>query len=416
MVCKDDRLVQLPISVECSERVLGVLAWCPYCCEVLKNFWHWALQLHRAVNYGKRYASRHGPRQRDQQEARQHRPCGPAMAPSRLGSEWRLTCFLGGFGITPLVQSGKAGFYSATAKFISWIATLPNADFWLPLQHDLTRPDTWACPRLATFRELHQQFCCEFKFTEWAPPANASADEDLAQVPSCDIAPILPPLNLLATLQVPPGEDGDNAAQRPEIPEQRRITRWIMQQVFSDAPQAPTPRSDHMLKLHRAQSILTVGPTREVDPRAYSILRLDMPHCSDANPDAPEHRLTYSSLAFLSPQYLTWTAQSGVAAGPLLTLLDWQSWFCQCLGIAPPAMAPYASSFVHAVGSASTPTTCTLARYTRATGIALTSSFYRPLLTLHTTRAMVPTAAATFQPVQPFRSFQPSWLERLNVA
>ena len=39
--------------------------------------------------------------------------------------------------------------------------------------------------------------------------------------------------------------------------------------------------------------------------------------------------------------YLTWTASPGVAAGPFLTLPDWQSWFCQCLGIAPPAMAPY---------------------------------------------------------------------------
>ena len=86
----------------------------------------------------------------------------------------QLPYHLGGFSITPLVQSGKAGFYSATAKFISWLATLPNADFWLPSQHDLTQPDAWECPRLATFRELHHQFCSEFKFTEWAPPADAS--------------------------------------------------------------------------------------------------------------------------------------------------------------------------------------------------------------------------------------------------
>jgi hypothetical protein len=70
-----------------------------------------------------------------------------------------------------------------------------------------------------------------------------------------------------------------------------------------------------------------------------------MPHRDNANPDAPDkqHRLTYSGLAFLSSQYLTWTAQSGVAAGLFLTLSDWQSWFCQCLVIAPPAMAPYAN-------------------------------------------------------------------------
>jgi hypothetical protein len=49
-----------------------------------------------------------------------------------------------------------------------------------------------------------------------------------------------------------------------------------------------------------------------------------MPDRDKANPDAPDkqHRLAYSSLAFLSPQYLTWTAPSGVAAGPFLTLPD----------------------------------------------------------------------------------------------
>jgi hypothetical protein len=35
----------------------------------------------------------------------------------------KLPYHLGGFGVTPLVQSGKAGFYSATAKFISWLGT-----------------------------------------------------------------------------------------------------------------------------------------------------------------------------------------------------------------------------------------------------------------------------------------------------
>jgi hypothetical protein len=122
----------------------------------------------------------------------------------------QLPYHLGGFGITPLVQSGKAGFYSATAKFISWLATLPDADFWLPPQLDLTQPDTWACARLAAFRELHQQFCRELSFTEWAP-ADAPAEEDSDQVSPDDIAPAPPPPNLLATLQVQPGEDDDNA-------------------------------------------------------------------------------------------------------------------------------------------------------------------------------------------------------------
>ena len=109
-----------------------------------------------------------------------------------------------------------------------------------------------------------------------------------------------------------------------------------MQQVFSDTPPAPTPRMGHMVRLHKAQSILTVGPTRDADPRDYSILRLDMPHRDNANPDAP-HK-TYSSQAFLSPHYLTWTASPGVVAGPFLTLQDWQSWFCQCPGHRSPSL------------------------------------------------------------------------------
>ena len=86
-------------------------------------------------------------------------------------------------------------------------------------------------------------------------PADASAEEVLAQVSPGDIARTLPPLNLLATLQVQPGEDEDNAPKGPEMPQQRRITSWIMQQVLSDTPQAPTPRLGHMVQLHQAQSI-----------------------------------------------------------------------------------------------------------------------------------------------------------------
>jgi hypothetical protein len=63
-----------------------------------------------------------------------------------------------------------------------------------------------------------------------------------------------------------------------------------MQQVFSDTTPAPTPRMGHMVRLRKAQSILTVGPTRDADPRDYSILRLDMPHRDNANSDDP-HKL-----------------------------------------------------------------------------------------------------------------------------
>ena len=136
---------------------------------------------------------------------------------------------LGSFGITPLVQSSKAGFYSATAKFISWLGTLPNAQFWLPSHHDLHQPDTWSCQRLSAFIDLHRHFCSELNFTEWAPPAAIAND----QVPPPRSAVLtLPPPTLLATLQVLLREENDNAAQRPEIPPQRNITREIMKQLL----------------------------------------------------------------------------------------------------------------------------------------------------------------------------------------
>jgi hypothetical protein len=160
--------------------------------------------------------------------------------------------------------------------------SLHNADFWLPPQHDINQPDTWECHRLAAFSELHQQFCSEYKFNEWAPPADEVPDQVAPRI----IAPTLPPLNLLATLQVHPWEDNDNATKRPEIPLQRHITTWIMKHLFSDPPDAPTTRMGQMQRLHQAQSILNVGPTRDADPRDYSILRNDMPHREHV--DAPE--------------------------------------------------------------------------------------------------------------------------------
>jgi hypothetical protein len=103
-------------------------------------------------------------------------------------------------------------------------------------------------------------------------------------------------------LQVQPGEDGDKVPKGPEIPQQRRITTWIMKQVLSDTPQAPTSRMGQMVQLHHAQSINTIGPTRAVDPRDYSILRNDMPHRDNAVADAPDkqHRLTYSDSSSLA--------------------------------------------------------------------------------------------------------------------
>ena len=112
-----------------------------------------------------------------------------------------------------------------------------------------------------------------------------------------------------------------------------------MKQVFAANLQPPNPRMAQMVQLHHAQTIPTIGTTREEDPRDYSILRLDMPHRNHANSDDPHtkpHCLTYSPLACLAPFYMTWTGTA-----PSLNRQDWQLWFCQTLGISPPALEPH---------------------------------------------------------------------------
>ena len=113
-----------------------------------------------------------------------------------------------------------------------------------------------------------------------------------------------PPPTLLATLQVLLREENDNAAHHPEIPPQRNITREIMKQLLSVQPDAPLQRAGQMARLHKAQSVPTIGPTREEKPRAYSIPRHDMPHREDAPPDA-QHRLTYSTTGYPGSHLIT---------------------------------------------------------------------------------------------------------------
>ena len=203
-----------------------------------------------------------------------------------------------------------------------------------------------------------------------------------------------------------PWEDEDNATKGPEIPLQRRITAWILKQLFLAQPDAPTSRMGQIVQLHQTQSIVTVGPIRAVDPRDYSILQTDMLLRDNVNEPRKKHCLTYSVAGWLTPQYLVWKDQSGVAAGPSLTLQGWQSWFCQFLGRLPllhwhlmltRSAHAIGKRSAHAIGKRLTPTTCTIARCTLATGILLTSSSYRPLLTLHMPLVTSPTAASAFR-------------------
>jgi hypothetical protein len=75
----------------------------------------------------------------------------------------------------------------------------------------------------------------------------------------------------------------------------------------------------------------------------HSILRNDMPNREHVDAPEKQPRLTYSVVGWMGPQYLAWKDHSGFAAGPSLTRQGYQSWFCQFLGVAPPALAHYAN-------------------------------------------------------------------------
>ena len=63
----------------------------------------------------------------------------------------------GGQGINPLQESSKAGFYSATSRFVSWLAKLDHKAHWLPDGQNLQDPTTWTNSRLITLKQALQQ-------------------------------------------------------------------------------------------------------------------------------------------------------------------------------------------------------------------------------------------------------------------
>ena len=67
------------------------------------------------------------------------------------------TAHKGGHGITPIQESSMTGFYSATARFISWLAKLEHKAHWLPGGQDLQDPSTWTNSRLIALKQVHQE-------------------------------------------------------------------------------------------------------------------------------------------------------------------------------------------------------------------------------------------------------------------
>ena len=191
----------------------------------------------------------------------------------------------GGLAITPLPASGIAAFYSATASLVSWLGSLPqsHSSQWAQNQ-DLADPTTWTSSSLAALTTVHSQLLTDYGCTEWAPTAPVAAAAAAAQRRDGDdvdanARPLLiPPLNLLASLQARQAEDEGNAADRASIPPQRRITTEIMRQWPQHVRTAANPpfrRAQEVHQLHCTQSV----PTLAED----SALRRHMPQREDDN-------------------------------------------------------------------------------------------------------------------------------------
>jgi hypothetical protein len=164
----------------------------------------------------------------------------------------------GGYAITPTAASGLAAFYSATAKFVTLLASLPHGGAWVRGGQDLTVHDTWSNSQLQALVKAHALLIQVYKCAEWrsqdpAVEIRAPAAPAADQVPQVTTPLLIPPLNQLAQLPAARahGENAENAQEGRglRMPDQRQITREIMRGFLaphSDARENGAPQSRGM--------------------------------------------------------------------------------------------------------------------------------------------------------------------------
>ena len=126
-------------------------------------------------------------------------------------------CHRGGLGITPNAASSISAYYSATAQYVSWVHQLPNTELWAGGQ-DLTQHDSWTAPNLLALKHTHARLLSEYQCVEVSPDVVGDA---AAQAPDAAEAPVvtllLPPLNLLATMQNSSEEEGNTIGHHRHV-------------------------------------------------------------------------------------------------------------------------------------------------------------------------------------------------------
>ena len=241
---------------------------------------------------------------------------------------------LGGFGFTPGKASGIAAFYSATARFVQWLGSLPNKDDWVRNQ-DMHDPATWIAPDLLSLTELHSTMIDTYHCVEGPQSPQQNAAAPLANGPEVTHPLSLPPLNSLARAQ--DSMEDDNADENlSKLPPQKRITAQIMKHwaPHADARSSATPRQQALEQMHKCQRIL-VQPPKDASASAQSILGDDMPVRAD-NDDGSKTEIKYSPTAFLS------SISAAVYDQAPFDNDDWSSWMCQILGVPIPGLVEYA--------------------------------------------------------------------------
>ena len=195
---------------------------------------------------------------------------------------------------------------------------------------------------------MHSQLLTDYGCTEWAPPAPDAAAAAAAQRHDGDdvdanARPLLiPPLNLLASLQARQAEDEGDDADRASIPPQRRITTAIMRQWPQHVRTAANPpfrRAQEVHQLHCTQSV----PTLAED----SALRRRMPQREDDNEDTiRKHCLSFSPAgAVWGKMGCPWlpARERRHSRLQLVTSSDYVAFFCQFFGYTDnPVLAPIA--------------------------------------------------------------------------
>jgi hypothetical protein len=156
----------------------------------------------------------------------------------------------GGYAITPTAASGLAAFYSATAKFVTLLASLPHGGGWEDYK------------------------CAEWRSQDPAVEIRAPAAPAANQVPQVITVLLIPPLNQLAQMPAARahGENAENAQEGRglRMPDQRRITCEIMRgwAPHSDAREngVPQPQAMTLHQRHATQTFDCSSRTLEGQP------------------------------------------------------------------------------------------------------------------------------------------------------